>query len=186
MGFSAPGRAACGRVWCCCILKLENESTVRSFGLHLGQGIQWEYVPLLSILRHSGADWFGSYCLSLGKMPSIPCLWQEQEALGPPWSWESLLVMEGSSSSSSPAPVGVLMPWELLTLREGGATPRCSPRGEELRKAKTSSACWAWSCAKPCFSMLSSVRKIKALLRGGNNNYSLELTPASEVASSPF
>lgn len=56
---------------------------------------------------------------------------------------------------------------------------------KELHKAKSPSSCWAWSCAKTYFYMLSTVRKIKALFRGGNNNYWLELTSASKIASPP-
>lgn len=57
--------------------------------LHLGWGIQWYCVPVLRVLRHSGANRFRSYCLSVDKMPLILCAWQEQEDLGARWNWES-------------------------------------------------------------------------------------------------
>lgn len=81
------------------------------------------------ILRHSDTDWFRSCWFFMGKMPLIPCLWQEQEGLGPLWSWESLSLIEGSACSSSSASRRVPMLWERLAPWEAGITPCCPPWG---------------------------------------------------------
>jgi len=135
-------------------------------------------VPLLGVLRHSGAVWFRSYCLSLDKMPFIPCLWPEQEGLGAPLELGE--VMMGPDVLGAPS-----------SARGRSDSPLLSSRLElhpcnKRHKDKSPGACRAWSCGKPYFSVLSTVRMIKALLRGGNNNYSLELASASEIASPPL